>query len=156
MKFYRRKYLEESLEEPKGGPKGTHRDPEGSLARPPPRARRVPSLPPGPTPGVPLWPILPPGVKNLNIEEFRSFATTSWRKPIEKKKAISGGQIPPRQSPPGRGDHRHHHHHRDGHNRDHHQHHPQHQHHLHLHPISSHNCNLCCNPYYLSSLLCWC
>src|SRR3954467_12699116 len=75
---------------------------------------------------------------------------------LQRRKAIFGGQIPPGRSPPGRGDRRHHHHHRHGHHRDHHQHHPQHQHHFHLHPISSHNCNLCCNPYYLSSLLCWC
>src|SRR3954464_3208317 len=71
--------------------RGPTRDPEGSLA--PPRARRAPSWPPGPTPGVPLWPILPPGVKTLNIEEFRSFSAASWRKPTEKKKPSPAGRF---------------------------------------------------------------
>ena len=43
---------------------------------------------------------------------------------LQRRKAISGGQILPRRSPPGRGDRRYHHHHRHGHHRDHHQHHP--------------------------------
>src|SRR3954467_8341864 len=73
--------------------RGPTRDPEGSLGRHPPRARRAPSWPPGPTPGVPLWPILPPGVKTLKIEEFRSFAAASWRKPTEKKKPSPAGRF---------------------------------------------------------------
>src|SRR3954462_8610413 len=44
---------------------------------------------------------------------------------LQRRKAISGGQIPPERSPPERGDRRHrHHHHHHGHHRDHHQHHP--------------------------------
>src|ERR1044072_100920 len=46
---------------------------------------------------------------------------------LQRRKAISGGRIPPGRTPPERADRRHRHHHRHGHNRDHHQHHPHHQ-----------------------------
>src|SRR3954469_17206907 len=60
------------------------------------------------------------------LEFHRRLVAETYR----EEKAISGGQIPPGKSPPGRGDRRHRHHHCHGHHRDHHQHH----HHLHLHP----------------------
>src|ERR1041385_3876784 len=34
-----------------------------------------------------------PGVKTLEREEFRSFATASWRKPTEKKKPSPAGRF---------------------------------------------------------------
>ena len=144
MKFSIRQYFGESREEPKGGPEGSHQGP-----RRPPRARREASWLPGPTPGAPSGLYYPLGVETLKREEFRSFTIASWRISTEKKKPSSAGRF-------RRGDRRHRHHHRHGHHRDHHEHHPQHQHHLHLHPITSHNYNLCCNPYYLSPLLYWC
>src|SRR3954469_19774845 len=93
MKFHRHKYFGESLEETKDGPKGTHQGSRRVPGAASPRARRAPSWPPGPTPGVPLWPVLPPRVKTLNIKEFRSFIAASWRKPIEKKKPSPAGRF---------------------------------------------------------------
>ena len=108
----------------------------------------------GHPPGCPVAPLGAPFrlfnplvVETPKQELLSRYAAATGRKPTGEK-PISSGEIPPGRSPPGRGDRRHHHH-RHGHHRDHHKHHPQHQHHLHLHPISSHNCNLCCNPYYL-------
>src|ERR1041385_137484 len=156
MKFYGEHFYEDWLGITGGGGEGTHQ-----------AARRVPGAAPLlAAPGTLLgawWPpsvppfvyISPLGWKPLNKSRFHVSSPPRGGN-LQRRKAISGGQIPPGRSPPGRGDRRHHHHHRHGHHRYHHQHHPQHQHHLHLHPISSHNCNLCCNPYYLSSLLYWC
>src|SRR4051812_6789053 len=104
---------------------------------------------PGGPPRCPLSPILPPWGRNPKTRGFSEFRRLLVAETYREEKSISDGQIPPVRSPPGRRDHRHRHHHRHGNHRDHHQHHPQHQHHLHLHPISSHNCNLCCNPYHL-------
>src|SRR3954465_11972692 len=130
--------------------RGATRCPGGHLARPTPGARREVAWTPGATPGSLLWPIYPSSAKNpKGGGVFTSSAAAPSRKPTEKKRHIRRGDSAGRTSP-GRGDHRHRHHHCHGHHRDHHQHHPQHQHHLHYHPISSHNCNLCCNPYYLS------
>src|SRR3954464_5314216 len=72
--------------------RGPTRQPEGSLACPP-RARQAPSWMPGGPPRCPLSPILPPGVKTLEHEEFRSFAAASWRKPTEKKKPSPAGRF---------------------------------------------------------------
>src|SRR3954463_12340315 len=47
----------------------------------------------GGPPRCPLWPILPPGVETLKIEEFWSFAAASWRKPTEKKKPSPAGRF---------------------------------------------------------------
>src|SRR3954471_19811793 len=105
---------------------------------------------------VPPMSYITPWGKNPRTRGVSEFRRRLVAETYIEEKAISGEQIPPGRPPPGRGDRRHRHHHRHGHHRDLHQHHPQHQHHLHHHPISSHNCNLCCNPYYLSSLLCWC
>src|SRR4051812_44891825 len=105
---------------PKEEVRGPTRQPEGCLARPPsvlPFAYKTPR-----------------GWKPL--KKISSHVSSPPRGGnLQRRKAISGGQIPPRRSPLGRGDRRHHHHHCHGHHRDHHQHHPQQQHHLHLHTI---------------------
>ena len=134
--------------DPPGSQKGAWRAP------PPGRARHPPRCPVAPL-GAPFRLYNPSGVETPKEDLLSRYATATGRKPTEEKTHLrrgdSAGEITSRK-----GDRRHHHHHHHGHHRDHHQHHPQHQHHLHLHPISSHNCNLCCNPYYLPPLLCWC
>ena len=129
--------MKNDWESPKEEVRGPTRQPEGCLVAPL---------------GAPFAYLTPLGWKPLNRSCFRVSSPPRCGN-LQTRKSISEGQIPPGRSPPGRGDRRHH---RHGHHRDHHQHHTQHQQHLHLHPISSHNCNLCSNPYYLSSLLCRC
>ena len=114
----------------RGGPQGaqaaTWRGPH------PGRAGRAPGAP-GPLQAPPSGLYTPRHPKTLKKRVLTEFRRRSVAETYREEKAISGGQIPPGRSPPGRGDHRHRHHHRHGHHRDHHQHHPQHQHHLHLH-----------------------
>ena len=93
-----------------------------------------PPGPPGPLPAAPFCLYTLRSPKTLKTRLFTEFRRRSEAETYREEKGISGGQIPPGRSPPGRGDRRHRHHHRHGHHRDHHQHHPQHQHHLHLHP----------------------
>ena len=108
MKFNMCQYFGESPEEPKGGPEGSHQGP-----RRPPRARRVASWLPGPTPRAPLWPILPPRGRNPKKRGVSEFRRNLVAETYREENAISGGQIPPGRSPPARGDriHRHHRHH---------------------------------------------
>src|SRR4051812_12969115 len=154
MKIDRCHFCEESLEITEDGGEGTHQ-----------AARRVPGAaplgrarhPPGclvALLGSPSHLYYPPGVKTLEQEDFRSFAAATGRKPTDKKRPSSAGRF-------RRGDHL-----------------PEGEIIaiviiivtgiieiiINIIPnistisisISSHNCNLCCNPYYLSSLLCWC
>ena len=130
------------------------------------RAQAPPGTPLG-CAGRPPWALVPPSVppsglylsryeKILKEYNLQSSATTSWRKPTEKKSHLrwadsagentsrKGRSSPLSSSSSSRA------------YRDHHQHHPHHQHHLHLHPISSHHCNLCCNSHYSSPLLYGC
>src|SRR3954470_8955774 len=105
----------EPSKEKVGGPT---RRPEGCLVRPPFLA----------VPGTLLgawWPLsVPPftyktplGQKPLKRSCFHDTPPPRCGNLIEEK-LISGGEIPPGRSPPGRGDRRHHHHHRHGHHRD--------------------------------------
>ena len=115
-------------------PEGGHRVPRRPGGAPPwPRRGGAPGAP-GPPLATPfcIYALRPP--KTLGTGLFTEFRRRFEAETYREEKGISGGQIPPGRSPPGRGDRRHRHHHHHGHHRDHHQHHPQHQHHLHLHP----------------------
>src|SRR3954468_22029039 len=64
MKFDVKHFYEDSLEETKEGPEGTHQGSRRAPGAAPPRARQAPSWMPGGHPRCPLWPILPPGGRN--------------------------------------------------------------------------------------------
>ena len=135
LKIDGRYFSDGSRRHAKGQPEGGHRAPRRPPGAAPSLAApgRAPGAP-GPLPAAPfcLYTLRYP--KTLKTRVFTEFRRRSMAETYREEKAISGGQIPPGRSPPGRGDRRHCHHHRHGHHRDHHQHHPQHQHHLHLHP----------------------
>src|SRR3954467_13012174 len=88
MKFNMCQYFGRSREEPRGGPEGSHQGP-----RRPPRAHRVASWLPGPTPCPPSGLYYPLEVETIKQEEFRSFAAASWQKPTEKKKPSLAGRF---------------------------------------------------------------
>src|SRR4051812_15561779 len=94
--------------------RGPSRQPEGCLVRPPPdRARHPPECLVAPL-GAPFLLYKPPGEETPKEDSFSCFSAATGGN-LERRKAISDGQIPPGRSPPGRGDLRHHHHHRHGH-----------------------------------------
>ena len=92
MKFDVYQYFEDSSEEAKGGPEGSH---QGS--------RTVPGAPLGhagdppgplvPLQGLPSGLYYPLGVETLKREEFQSFTAASWRKPTKKKKPSPTGRF---------------------------------------------------------------
>src|ERR1041385_1889488 len=134
---------------PNRGQRGATGCPGGHPARPHPWPRREGAWTHGATPGSPLGLYI---AHILNRESFRSYAAAPWRKPTEKKRHLrradsagentsQKGRSSPSSSPsshassrssspssptssPSPSS-----------------------------PISSHNFNLCCNPYYPSSLL---
>src|SRR3954465_6551987 len=74
MKIDADHYFEDSLEETKDGPEGTHQGFRRVPGAAPPRARQAPSWMPGGPPRCPLCPILPPWGKNpkkRGVSEFR-------------------------------------------------------------------------------------
>src|SRR4051812_2610839 len=93
MKFDRDNFYEDSLEFTKDGGEGTHQAATRVPGAGPPRERQTPSWMPGGPPRCPLSPILPPGVKTLEKEQFWSFSAASWRKPTEKKKPSPAGRF---------------------------------------------------------------
>src|SRR3954471_17898550 len=99
--------MEDDWESPKEDVRGPTRQPEGCLARGPLLAA------PGTLLGA-WWPLsvspfaylTPLGWKPLKESCFR-VSPPPWCGNLQRRKAISGGQIPPGRSPPGRGDRRH-------------------------------------------------
>src|SRR3954471_20049833 len=106
MKFYGEHFYEDLLGVTEGGGEGTHQ-----------AARRVPGAAPLlVAPGTLLgawWPlsvppfayITPLGWKPLNRSCFRVSPPPRCGN-LQRRKAISGGKIPPGRSPPGKGDRR--------------------------------------------------
>src|SRR4051812_32126775 len=86
-------YFEDSLEETKDGPEGTHQGSRRVPGAAPPRACQAPSWLHGGPPRCPLWPILPPWGKIPKKRRVRSFAAASWRKSTEKKKPSPEGRF---------------------------------------------------------------
>src|ERR1044072_5148100 len=96
--------MEINWESPKEEVRVPTRQPAGGLARPPPgRARHPPGCRVAPL-GAPFRLYNPLGWKPLKKSCFRVSPPPRGGN-LQRRKAISGGQIPPGRSPPGRGDH---------------------------------------------------
>ena len=98
--------MKDDWDSPKEEVMGPTRQPEGCLARPPLLVAPGTLLDAWWPPSAPLSPIIPPGVETPKEELLPCFAAARCGN-LQRRKAISGGQIPPGRSPPGRGDRRH-------------------------------------------------
>src|SRR4051812_47661529 len=97
---------------PKRDQRGPTRQAEGSLARPPRALGTLldawwPTL-------VPHLAYITPWGKNPRTGGVSEFCHRLVEETYREEKSISGRQIPPGRSPPGKGDRRHPHHHRRG------------------------------------------
>src|ERR1041385_1679570 len=106
MKFYGEHFMKIDWGSPKEEVRGPTRQPEGCLARPPSWSRQAPSWASGGPPRCPPFAYINPlGWKPLNKSRFR-VSPPSRGGNLQRRKSISGGQIPPGRSPPVRGDRR--------------------------------------------------